>query len=236
MKKTWTKVLTVGGAAAALVIGVAGPAAAAEGNGSAVNAANKLRSFNQGTAVSSFNTIDDSPADSNHRALVINVDQTGDAAFVYTNKSSPNNAPGLNVSPGALKNVSFDYDTTHNPGSGLRINVLLGDHSVLFLDPNTCSSSPYAVTSNWARADFTGNLTNCTVRWNTDGSTYSANGTENALQVFANAHPTLKVWQVYVISDGAGTYVIDRLALGTNYLYNTSKTRAVNCGNDEAKC
>jgi hypothetical protein len=234
MRKTWTKVLTVGGAVAVLVIGVAGPASAAEGNGSPVNAANKLRTENQGTTLSRFKTIDDSPADSNSHALVINVDQTGDAAFVYTNKSSPNNLPGLNVSPGALKNVSFDYDTTHDPGSGLRINVLLADDSVLFLDPNTCST-PYP-SGNWARADFTGNHTDCTITYNADGSTYSATATENALQVFADTHPGLKVWQTYVISDGAGTYVIDRLALGTNYLYNTSQTRAVNCSNNEAKC
>ncbi len=165
MKKTWIKAVTVGGAAAALVIGVGGPASAAEGNGSPVKAANQLRYLDQGTALSEFRPIDDSPADTNGRALVIHVDQTGDAAFVYTNRSSPDNLPGLNVSPGALKNVSFDYDTTHNPGSGLRINVLLADNSVLFLDPNTCTSTPYG-TSNWARADFTGNHTNCTITWN----------------------------------------------------------------------
>ncbi len=54
--------------------------------------------------------------------------------------------------------------------------------------------------------------------------------------MFADSHPGLKVWQTYLISDGVGTYVIDRLALGTNYLYNTRATRAVYCSNNEAKC
>ena len=70
----------------------------------------------------------------------------------------------------------------------------------------------------------------------TTGGTYAADGTNSAWDVYAAAHPEQFVSRAYLIFDDPGTYRVDRLALGTDYLYNYSNTRGYPCQDSEARC
>lgn len=249
--------------ATALVGALSAPAFASatgpnEGVGGSVTKFNQFQFYNGGDATAMWSTHDDSPADTNHKAIVNTVPITGsDYTYAFTNHSALGagggvGTKGLNVSAGDLKNVSLDFDSAHAYGGGFRFNVILQDaggiasssSSYLFLSINACVSSPYG-TSSWKRADFTGDTTagECSVTY-VDKSdpaiptqtTYTSDGTSTSLQLFAAANPTApKVSQVYVINDGAGTYVYDRVALGSGYLYNNSLTKGLKC-TDETSC
>jgi hypothetical protein len=241
-------------AASALGMGVATTASASatgpnEGVGSKVTNFNVLRFYNSGDALSAFTTRDDSPADTNRKAIVNTVPAGGAYSFVYSNHSAKGKdgvpGPGLNIPVGNLKNVSLDFDSSRDYGGGFRINVVLqdangvasGTSATVFASPINCVGSPYG-TSTWKRSDFTGVTAAgaCSIN-DQAGNTYTSDGTRNAFQVYQAANPTAnKVAQVYVINDGAGTYVFDRVALGTNFLYNNSGTTAINCKLSEAMC
>jgi hypothetical protein len=183
------------------------------------------------------NNGDDSPIDANDRALVATICD-GEFGEAYSQHS-------LNVKTqlSTVRNISFDYKTDTITGAGqVYILLVLADGNYLFLDPAHCSrpiGSGY-----WSRADFTGTkaLGACTVY---DASTpqvaYTSDGTHSALQVYAltNGDTSVSIADFgYFDYPGTGThtYVVDRIALGTNRLYNYSNTRAFPCSYNETRC
>ena len=175
---------------------------------------------------------DDSPIDSNDRALVAEVCD-GDFAEAYTRRSLRDR--DLDT----LKNVSFDYKTSTITGAGqVYIFLYLKDGTVLYLDPAHCSKP---ISSTWSRADFTGETDagDCTI-YDSAGTAYTSDGTRSALEVFSDANPDAVVSITDLVFSGfddpSHTYIVDRIALGTNRLFNYSNLLAVNCKNLEARC
>ncbi len=235
----YRKILAVG-AAVALTLVTAG-SASAEGNGGATTNATKLRlggpyhgadSTPSACGSIAFKDVgtngNDSPIDSNDRALVADI-CSGDFAEAYTNRALQNR----NLA--TLKNVSFDYLTSTITGAGqVYIFALMTDGAVVFLDPAHCTA-PIQSSSTWSRADFTGetDLGACTVY---DGASvpYTSNGTQSALQVYEAAHPGSIVSITDMVFSGSAT--VDRVAIGTNKLFNFSPVKAISCQFNEVRC
>jgi hypothetical protein len=234
--------------AAALIVTAAG-AALAEGNGTNQNNYNKLKEFVYESdpygdpadcSTASWQDVgnngDDSPIDSNDRALVAEVCDT-EFGEAYSSHS-------LNVKTmiSRIRNISFDYQTDTVTGAGqVYILLVLADGNYLFLDPAHCSR-PIG-SGFWSRADFTGTtaLDACTV-YDVNSVPYTSDGTHNALQVYAltNGDTSVSIADFgffdYPGADPSHTYVFDRIALGTNRLYNYSNTRAFGCSYNESRC
>lgn len=233
----------------ALVLGVlaAGPALA-EGNGALTNAANRLHlggpyhgSDNSVSDCGSLRWRDlgtngaDSPIDTNDHALVASI-CTGDFAEVYTKKSLRIDTPLADV-----KNISFDYKTATVTGPGqIYIGIVLKDGTILYADPYYCNQ-PISGSSTWSRADFTGTtaLNQCGI-YDSNGVEWFSDGSQSALDVYAAANPGAEVSYTFLLftgqASGQVTYVVDRIALGTNRLYNFDNRHAIYCQFDEARC
>jgi hypothetical protein len=249
MKRTVKSALAGLGAAALIVTAAA--AALGEGSGTTQNSYNRLHlggpyngEDNSPAGCGSIawqdvgNNGDDSPIDSNDRALVA-VICDGDFAEAYSNNSLNINRP-----VGSVKNISFDYRTNSVTGAGqVYILLVTTDGNYLYLDPAYCSRPIGG--GAWSRADFTGSKTGCAF-YDLGGTRYEANGTETALQVYQDAHPGDQISLADMVfsnpSDGPGNpgpsaaYYVDRIALGTNRLYNYSNTRAFGCNFNESRC
>jgi hypothetical protein len=233
-----TKTAAVAAAVFSLLL-VTGGAANAEGNGVPVGPNNKLRveALNGTTNMhSDCSTIgfkgvaSDSPIDTNSRAFVTHV-CNGDYTDAYTNKSIALSKPVADV-----KNLSWDERADTTGAGAPRISVIFVNGDVAYLASSTCSR-PFAVDSSWARADFTGGKHDCsfTVSGDTAG-TYAADGTNSAWAVYAAANPDQVVIETFLIFDEPGDYTLDRIALGTNHLYNFRSTYAVPCQGSESIC
>ena len=173
----------------------------------------------------------DSPIDTNSRALVTNV-CTGDYTDAYTNKSLAIDKPVADVT-----NLSYDFRTAGVGAGAPRISVIFNNGDVGYLAASTCSEPIAASGGTWSRADFTGDLTDC--GFNVSGATgglYEADGAMSAWDVYAAAHPTQVVSFDFLVFDEPGTYILDRVSLGTGKLYNYGPKRAVSCGSNENIC
>ncbi|MEA2509738.1 MAG: hypothetical protein QOG21_1820 [Actinomycetota bacterium] len=229
------------------VLSVAGTAFA-EGNGTTVNSDNKLRThayMDDGTGnyvTSTCSTIGwkdmgqngkDSPIDTNDHALVATI-CPGDFAEAYTTRSL-----NINKAPGDVKNISFDYLTSSITGAGqVYIAAVMNNGTILYLDPTYCSKT---ISSTWSRADFTGTTTaGACSAYDSNGNLYTSNGTENVLQVFQDANPGVLLSYTFMgffgVTSTTTTYVVDRIALGTDKLYNYSNGKAFQCQGSEARC
>jgi hypothetical protein len=232
----------------ALVLGVfTAGMAFAETNGPLTNDANRLHlggpyhgSDNSVSDCGSIRWRDlgangaDSPIDANDHALVASI-CPGDFAEVYTRRSLRIDTPLADV-----KNISFDYKTATITGAGqVQIVIVLKNGTYLYADPVYCSYPLGGGT--WSRADFTGTTAagECTI-YGSDGSVSTSDGTHSALEVYALAHPGVEVSLTFMgffgQSSGQVTYVVDRIALGTNRLYNFDNRHAIYCQFDEARC
>lgn len=218
--------------------------ALAEGDGAKADRYNQLRmaayTYNAETQeydVSTCSSIQwkavkaDSPIDTNHRALVVNICE-GDFAEAYTRASL-----NIDTPVGDIQNLSYDFRTDLVGGGAPRISVIFKNGDVAYLTASTCSSPLAASGGSWSRADFTGDVTDCSfsVSGETAG-TYSANGTMSAWDVYAATHPNQEVSYAFLVFDEAGKYRLDRIALGTDYLYNYSADMAYSCNGRESRC
>lgn len=182
-----------------------------------------------------FRVTQDSPIDSNNHALLATI-CAGDYAVAFTDASKNGLGP-----LGGVLNLSFDYLTSSITGARqVRIEVTLSNGDGLHLDPASCSK-PFSVTGGtYSRADFSGTAVAgaCSVS-DSHGATFTSNGTESALQVYADGHPGVTVSSTLIkffdSTTSTHTYNVDRIALGTGYLYNYSKLRAVVC-TTESSC
>jgi hypothetical protein len=240
-----TKVAAVTGAAV-LTLTTAG-SALADGNGTSVNDYNQFRCHalmpdangNYVTATDGSyckwqgfgQNGEDSPLDSNARALVTNV-LPGDFAEAYTRHSLNLNKPASQI-----QNLSFDVRTADIKGGSPRIvvvfaNPLMDGSSYAFLSANTCAQP---ISSTWSRADFTGYTgTGCSIV-TSNGTTYSSGGGMSAWDALVAANPDVVVSYDYMVWDQAGTYRTDRISLGTGFEYTYGNGRAVRC-TTEASC
>jgi hypothetical protein len=245
--KRTLKMAFAGLGAAALLVTAAG-AASAESNGTHQNNYNKLRTevLHGDNSPSSCGSLswqdvgangDDSPIDANDRALVAEVCD-GDYSDAFSNNSLNINRP-----VGSVKNISFDYRTSTIVGAGeVYIGAVLSTGDVLYLDAAHCNR-PIAVSSTWSRSDFTGTtaLDACTIYEN-GAVPYSSDGTHSALQVYGSSHPGVEISYTFIgffdfpDTDPSHTYVVDRVGLGTNRIYNYSNTRAFGCSFNESRC
>jgi hypothetical protein len=234
--------LTVLGAVAlsAVLIPFTAGSALAEGNGTTVQAPNKMKfDANVGAddSPSNCSTIawqkvnKDSPLDTNSRALVTHV-CVGDYTDAYTKRSL-----NINQNVADVKNLSYDFRTNGIGAGAPRISVLFANGDVAYLAASTCSNTLAASGGVWSRADFTGAVDNCAFNvTGTTGGLYQADGTSSAWDVYAALHPSQVVHSDFVVFDEPGDYMLDRISLGTTKMYNTSALRAVSCGMDENVC
>jgi hypothetical protein len=237
-----TRLLTVLAAVAmgTVLVPLTAGSALAEGNGTTVNTANQFRlealvgadSSPSDCSTIGWQTVNrDSPLDTNSRALVTHV-CAGDYTDAYTNK-------GLDIGKpvGAVKNLSYDFRAAGIGAGAPRISVIFANGDVAYLSAQYCNNPLAASNDVWSRADFTGAVDGC--GFYVSGATaglYEADGTSSAWDVYASAHPSQVVQYDFVVFDEAGNYMLDRVSLGTNKLYNTSNKRAVGCEADENKC
>lgn len=223
--------------------------AVAEGNGGNVSNYDVMRTkaytYDNATGQSNPSTCSsikwkavksDSPIDNNSRALAVNVcagTSTGnDYALAYTRHSL-----NIDQNVGDVQNLSYDFKTDLVGAGAPRISVQFNNGDVAYLTASTCKN-PIAVSGgSWSRADFTGARNNCSFDvTGITGGTYTADGTSSAWDVYAAAHPDQFVNQAYLVFDEAGKYRLDRIALGTDLLYNYSSTRAFACLGSENRC
>lgn len=219
-------------------------AALAEGNGGQVDKYNQLHTraytYDAATDTSVPSTCSsigwqrvktDSPIDTNSRALVVNVCD-GDFAEVYSKASLE-----IDTAVGDVENLSYDFKTDRVGAGAPRISVIFKNGDVAYLTASTCSN-PIAVSGgSWSRADFTGDTTDCSFGVSGEtGGNYAANGTMSAWDVYATEHPEQVVSYDFIVFDEPGKYRLDRIALGTDYLYNHSNKRAVSCNGSEGRC
>ena len=229
-------------AMAALVVGGGGVANAA--GPVHVNSLNQLR-LDQGTAclgAPDGSTIGwaqgtDSALDPNTRALVGVVD-TGGCVDAYT-KASLN----INRAVGTMKNLSFDFKSDEFVGGDPRISVIFGNGDVAYLSQDFCTN-PIAVQGGlWSRSDFTGSNTTNSAACSfyvtgTTGGIYTSTATQSAWAVYAAAFPLQSVaYDFFVLDfpDSAGVYHVDRLTMGTGFMFTYDNVHAVKC-TSEAAC
>jgi hypothetical protein len=179
----------------------------------------------------------DSPLDSNTKAYRLTI-PTECYIAAATKASLKLNQPVEDV-----ENLSFDYRTPAGTppgtvtGGAPRLVAITGSGSAVFMDAANCPL-PIAVSGGtWGRMDATGATTadgSCTI-YDSAGTPYANTPTGSAWDTYATAHPGETVLYTFFVSDQAGTYYIDRLALGTGRMYIASNAPGQNCP-DESSC
>ena len=221
--------------AALIAVGAGTGPAYAEGSGESVRYRNKLI-FQIDGGPASWQSVQDSPLDSNSRAFVARLPRLpGPDVHVFVGTL---NSLDLDVPVTKVKNVSFDVDAGRRIADESPLMLLVFDNNDLALLPaSTCRAPIAAGTSDWVRADFTGARTGCSfeVRGDTRG-TYAADGTRSALAVYAAAHPERVITSSYLTFTQVGNYAVDRIAFGTDLLYNYGPARAYRCNGSESRC
>jgi hypothetical protein len=182
-----------------------------------------------GTSVA-WQTGSDSRFDKNTRRLHANV-VAGSYFAVYSDASLALNRPILNV-----ENLSFEFSESAHVGAGApRITLILDDGTALYLSAFYCNQNvgqTGGTGPDWGRADFTRDLTDCTL-WDST-TAYSADGSRTAIEVYEASHPGVIVDQAYLVADEPGRYNLDRIALGTRRMYVRSFHSAVRCRSEGA--
>lgn len=238
-----TRTLVAAGALALLSVGLTAGPASAEGNGSPVNAGNRMIfQVNDGATIRWQRVAVDSPLDTNRRALRVVVPTPTDPAPSPFAATATNRSLSLATPAPDVRNISFDVRTADIGAGAPRFSVDFANGDRAFLTASTCHR-PIG-TSTFSRADFTGAKTACSFdvidpsgnNTGTTAGTYAADGMRSAFQVYAAAHPDQVVNRVYLVVDEPGVYVLDRIAFGTNLLYNANPGYAVRCNGSEARC
>jgi hypothetical protein len=165
----------------------------------------------------------DSPLDSNIKAwrVIIPADCYSAGA---TLASLDQNVPIENV-----KNLSFDWrnSTSATPGTAVggspRIVAFFDNGDALHMAAVDCRKDLSQSSFTWSRSDFTGFKSTdapCVGYKDADSAQpYPNTPTMSVLQAYALAHPGRTMTYVFIVMDQAGTYYLDRIALGTQRLY-----------------
>jgi hypothetical protein len=167
----------------------------------------------------------DSPLDqsTNHNDFQAHI-CTGDYIEVYT-QASLNNLTGMKV--GDLTNIGFDYLTSDIQGAGqVYIAVQIENDGTLFLDPTYCTRT---IGDGWSTTTFTDTGAGVCTVYDSAGNAYTSTATMSALQVFQAANPGATVDYTFLLVSAAPaehTIHLDRIRLGTKYIYDYSKLYA----------
>lgn len=88
----------------------------------------------------------------------------------------------------------------------------------------------------WSRADFTGRVAAGCAFYTSSGELFTSDGVKSAWTLFAEAHPTFKVVNAYLVVDEAGTTFVDRLAFHAKMYRKAGTTTAAvaSCANEAA--
>jgi hypothetical protein len=182
---------------------------------------------------------DDSPLDSNSKALVVHTISNDLAAYDYvevTTKASLN----INQPASQIKNLSFDAYKAALQGGSPRIEVYftnpLTDGSThVAIDALNCQQE---ISSTWVRADATGRTAaGCTI-YTSKGTPYSSDGTHTAWQNLVAANSDAVVAFTFLVVDEPSSqtgvdYRVDRIALGTGKYYNNGNSPVI-CATEAA--
>jgi len=201
----------------------------------------RLERFGTGTTMSWQNTAD-SPLDTNTRALKTHVatdPDTSDATYYYADAYTRASIH-LNKPVGAIHNLSFDYKTGQAGGGAPRISVIFGNGDVGYASAEYCAQPIATSGGTWTRADFTGSNTSMSAPCSflvtgTTGGTYSSDASSSAWDSYVAAHPSQVVLQTFMVWDVAGDYTVDRLSLGTGFMFTKDNTHPSKC-TTEAAC
>ncbi len=190
----------------------------------------------------------DSPLDPNGTRLMVHVlNQDGVPPYDYA--GAYGECTGIvGRTLGQVRNLSFDFMNTSRPvshpvhvGAGApRISIDIdsdGDgvtDSYAYLAAFHCDS-PLPEDPAWSRADFTGRVAaGCSIFADAQ---YTSDGVKSAWTLFAEAHPTWKVRDAYLVMDENGTAFVDRLAFHNRMFQSSgSGSAAVKACGTEAVC
>jgi hypothetical protein len=184
----------------------------------------------------------DSPGDSNRRALVVHTPGTDLSAYDYTEVYS-NAALNINRPASQIHNLSFDAYAPALQGGSPRIDVFFVDpladgSDYLSVDAGNCQQALASSGGTWVRADATGRKSaGCTI-YTSGGTPYSSDGTSSAWANLLAANPGAQVSYTFMVFDqptgNTGiNYRVDRIALGTGKMYNAGNS-PINCGSEAA--
>jgi hypothetical protein len=239
MHKTHTLGVLVGVAALAIAGTMATASASPPSQiNQKVNSWNYLHLYVSGSATASWQTTADSPLDADSRALVGLLPDFNITTYVnaYTQAS-----PHLNKPVGSIKNLSYDFQSNETAGGDPRISVIFTNGDVAYLNAQDCAQPLAASSYTWSRADFTGSTTTTSAPCSfsdSKGGTYSSTATTSAWQAYVTANPTQVVAQTIFVLDYPATdgrYAVDRISLGTGWMYHAASNRADKCPT-EAVC
>lgn len=190
----------------------------------------------QGAAEHAWLVQADSPNDRNSRSMDIEVGDPGAGEYLaFWSRASLR--LGLDVAE--VKNLSFEYsrDGADHVGAGApRISLQFQNGDIGYLSALYCDH-PMAITGDtFGRADFTRFKSNCSffVTGSTGGQ-YSADGSRDAFQVYADANPDQVLEQAYFVADETGSYKIDRISLAAGVMYQRANNYGRLC-TTEASC
>jgi hypothetical protein len=187
----------------------------------------------------------DSPLDPNTQRIMVHIlKQDGIPPYDYAGATAPCSGIEGRELPN-VRNLSFDFlNTSSQPvhvGAGSpRITVEIdtdADHDAdvyAYLSAFYCDL-PLAEDPAWSRADFTGRVTAGCTLYTSVGGPYTSDGAKSAWTVFAEANPTWKVVQAYLVVDEDGTTFVDRLAIHNRMFQAPGSGGVKICGN-EASC
>ena len=190
----------------------------------------------------------DSPRDPNGTRLMVHVLHQ-DNVFPYDYAGAFGECTGIiGRTLGQVRNLSFEFMNTSRPvshpvhvtGGSPRYSIDLdtdGDglyNTSAFLAGAHCEEV-MAEDPAWSRADFTGRVTaGCSIFADVQ---YTSDGVKSAWKLFAEAHPTWKVLDAYLVVDEDGTTFVDRLAFHNRMFQSSgSGSAAVKACGSEAAC
>ena len=186
----------------------------------------------------------DSPLDPNHGRLAVHVLRQDGDDYVY----AISNCSGIEGQlVGAVRNLSFDFENesvepaVHIGAGSPRYSVEIdsdGDtvsDTTAFLAAFHCRAD-LPENPGWSRADFTGRtLAGCSIF--VGAEQFTSDGAKSAWKLFAEAHPTYKVTQAYLLIDEEGTSFVDRLAFHNKmYVQAGTGTAAIKTCGTESSC
>lgn len=203
-----------------------------------VNAYNYLHLFVSGTASASWQKIADSPLDTNGRALVGTLPDNNINTYVNAYSQASRH---INKSASSIKNLSYDFQADKTAGGDPRISVIFANGDVAYLNAQFCAQPLAASGNTWSRADFTGSTTTNSAAcsfMDSNGVTYASTATTSAWRAYVTAHPGQVVAQTVLVldypPDTGGSYAVDRISLGTGWMYTAYSNHADKCPTEAA--
>jgi hypothetical protein len=149
------------------------------------------------------------------------VGQARNLSFDFLNETTE---PSVHIGAGAPR-ISVDVDTDEDT---------VADYYV-YLSAFYCSV-PLSENPGWSRSDFTGRISAGCAFYTSSGELFTSDGVKSAWTLFAEAHPTYRVLNAYLVMDEEGTAFVDRLAFHNKMYQKAGTTSAAvkSCASESA--